>query len=66
MTDDRKLHGGRRGDVLSTWVPTALGAVLQYPGWQHSDEDGRTGPEVTEEMCSIILASQRCPGLASS
>jgi hypothetical protein len=62
---DWKLHSGRRSDVPSAFVPIALGTDLHYPGWQHRGGDGHTGPEVTEEMCSIILVSRRCPGLAS-
>jgi hypothetical protein len=61
---DRGLHSGRRGDVPSAWVPTASWMILQCPGWQHRGGDGRTGPEVMEEMWSIILASRRRPGLA--
>jgi hypothetical protein len=33
---DRKLRSVRRGDVPSAWVTTALGTILQYPGWQHN------------------------------
>jgi hypothetical protein len=65
LTWDRELCSGRRGGALSARVPMVLGMTLQCPGWWHNDGDGCTGPEVTEEMCSIILASRRCPGLAS-
>jgi hypothetical protein len=34
-----------------------LGMALQCPGLWHSDEDGRTGSEVMEEMRSTILTS---------
>jgi hypothetical protein len=64
LTWDRELHSGRRGGVLSARVHMVLGMTLQCLGWWHSDGDGRTRPEVTEEMCSIIVVSQRCPGLA--
>jgi hypothetical protein len=64
LTGDRELYNGRRGGVPSTRVPTVLEMALQCPGWWHSDGDGCTGPEVTEEMRSIILMSWRRPGLA--
>jgi hypothetical protein len=48
LSKDRRLHNDQCGDVPSIWVPTVLGMTLQCSGWRHSDEDGRTGPEVTE------------------
>jgi hypothetical protein len=59
--EDRRLHSGGRGDVLSTWVPTVRGMAMQRPGWRHSGGDGRTEPEVIEKTCSAGLASQHRP-----
>jgi hypothetical protein len=69
LTGDRKLHSGRRGDVLSTWVPTLLGMALQCLNSWHSAGHGRTGPEaaeVMEEMRSAGLTSRHHPGRAQS
>jgi hypothetical protein len=44
-----RLHSGGRGDVLSSWVPTTPGMVLQCSGRWRSGGCGRTGPMVTEE-----------------
>jgi hypothetical protein len=55
------MHSSGRGDVSSSRAPTALGMVLQCPGWWHSGGDGRTRPEVTEEMRSTGLMSRCCP-----
>jgi hypothetical protein len=33
LTEGHKVHNSGRGDVLSSRVPTALGMVLQCPGW---------------------------------
>jgi hypothetical protein len=63
------MHGSRRGDVLSAWVPTVLGMTLQCAGWWHNGEDGRTGSEATdvmEEMRPVGLTSRRRPGRARS
>jgi hypothetical protein len=66
LTEDRKLHSGRRGDVLSTWIPTVLGMTLQCLGWRHGGGDGRTGPEVTEKTCPAGPTPRRHPGRARS
>jgi hypothetical protein len=50
LTEDRRPHNGRRGDVPSTWVPTVLGMTLQCLGWRHSGE-----------TCSAGLTSRRHP-----
>jgi hypothetical protein len=34
LTEDWRLHSGRRGDVLSIWVSIVLGMTLQCSGWQ--------------------------------
>jgi hypothetical protein len=49
LTEGWKSHSDGRGDVLSSWVPTAPGMVLQCSRWWRSGGDGRTGPMVTEE-----------------
>jgi hypothetical protein len=59
LTDGRRAHSSRHGDVLSSHVLTASGWVLQCPGWQHSDRDGRIGLEVTVETHSTGLMSWR-------
>jgi hypothetical protein len=59
LMEDWRLHSGRRGDVLSTWVPTVRGMTPQCPRWRYSGGDGRTGPEVMEETCFAGLTS-RC------
>jgi hypothetical protein len=61
-----RLHSGRCGGIPSARVPIVLEMSPQCPGWRHSDEDGRTGPEVTEEMCSAGLTSRCRPGRAPS
>jgi hypothetical protein len=61
LTEDRMVHSGGRGDVLSTWVPIVRGMALQCSGWRHSREDGRIGSEVMEETHSAGLASRRRP-----
>jgi hypothetical protein len=60
LTEDRKLHSSRRGDVLSTRVPTAFGMTLQCLGWRHNGRDARTGPEVTEKMHLTGFTSRCC------
>jgi hypothetical protein len=38
-------HSGGRGDVLSSWTPTALGMGMECPGWRHrADDDGGVTP----------------------
>jgi hypothetical protein len=49
LTEGWKSHSGRRGDVLSSWVPTVPGMVRQCSRWWRSSGDGRTRPMVTEE-----------------
>jgi hypothetical protein len=61
LTEGRRLYNGGRGDVLSIWVATVLGMARQFSGWQHSGGDGRTGPEVMEEMRSAGFTSRRHP-----
>jgi hypothetical protein len=56
-----KSYNSGCGDVLSSRAPVVLGMALQCLGWWHSDGDGRTGPEVTEETCSAGLTSRHCP-----
>jgi hypothetical protein len=53
------MHSGGRGGVPSSWAPTVSVLTLQCPGWWHSGGGGRTRPEVTEEMRSAGLMSQR-------
>jgi hypothetical protein len=62
LTEDRRLHSGGRGDVLSTWVSTLLGMTLQCPGWRHSGGDGRAGSEVIEKTRPADLTSRLHPG----
>jgi hypothetical protein len=64
LTEDRRLRSGGRGGVPSSRAPTTPGMTLQCLGWWHSGGDGRTGPQVTEEMCSAGLTSRRHPGRA--
>jgi hypothetical protein len=59
--EDRRPHSGRCDDVSLIWVSTVLGTTLQRPGWRHSDGDGRTGPEVTEETRFAGLTSWHHP-----
>jgi hypothetical protein len=40
------VHSSKRGDVLSSQIPTAAGMALQCLGWLHSVRDGYTGPKV--------------------
>jgi hypothetical protein len=61
LTEGWRSHSGRRGDVLSSWAPTAPGMALQRSGWWRSSGDGRTGPMATEETCLTGLTSRRCP-----
>jgi hypothetical protein len=61
LTEGRRVHNSGRGDVLSSWVPTAPGMVLQRTGWWHSGGDGYTGPSVMEETRSTGLTSRCCP-----
>jgi hypothetical protein len=58
------MHNSGRGSVSLSQASTALGIVLQCPGWWHSGKDGRTGPEVMEEMRSTGPTSRRRPGRA--
>jgi hypothetical protein len=64
LTEGREVHSYKRGNVLSSRVPTAPGMAAQGSGWLHSGGDGRTGPEVTWETRSTGLTSQRCPAWA--
>jgi hypothetical protein len=66
LTGDLELYNDRRGGVPSARALTVLGMALQFPGWRHSAEDGRTGPEVTKEMPPNCLTSQHRPGQAPS
>jgi hypothetical protein len=66
LTGDLELYSGRCGGVPSDLVFTVLGMAPQCPGWRHNVGDGRTGPEVTEELRSAGLTSRRRPGQASS
>jgi hypothetical protein len=59
LTEGSKVHNSGRGDVLSSWVLTAAGRVLQCPGWLHSGRDGCTWPKVTGETLSTGLMSRR-------
>jgi hypothetical protein len=59
LTEDRRLHNGRRGDVLSIWIPTVLRMTLQFLGWRHCGWDGRTRPEVTGNTRPADLMSRR-------
>jgi hypothetical protein len=42
LTGDWKLHSGRRGGVLSAWVPIVLWMALQCPNLCYSDGHGHT------------------------
>jgi hypothetical protein len=55
------VHNSGCGGVLSSRVPAASGMVLQFPGWLHSDGNGRIGSEVTGETHSTGPMSRRCP-----
>jgi hypothetical protein len=69
LTEGRRSHSGRRGDVLSSWTPTAPGMVLLGPGWWRGSGDGRTGPMATKETlltgltsrCRPMRARDKCP-----
>jgi hypothetical protein len=61
LTRELVLYGTRRGDVPSRQSPTASGMAPQRLGWGYSARDGRTGSEVTEEMCSAGFTSRRRP-----
>jgi hypothetical protein len=65
LMGDWELYSGRRGSVPSARVPMVLGMALQCPGWWHSNGDGRTGSEVTEDMHSITASSWTGAGLMS-
>jgi hypothetical protein len=60
----RKAHRSRRGGILSLRTSTALGMVLQCPGWRRGGGDGRTGPMVMEETRLTGPTSRRYPGRA--
>jgi hypothetical protein len=64
LTEGSKVHNSGHGDVLSFWVLTAPGRVLQCPGWLHSGRDGCTWPKVTGETLSTGLMSRRRPARA--
>jgi hypothetical protein len=64
LTEGRRSHNGGRGGVFSSCTPTALGMVLQCPGWRRGSEDGRTRQMVTEEMCLTGPTSRRHSGRA--
>jgi hypothetical protein len=59
--EGRRMHNSGRGGVSSSWASTAPWMVLQCLGWWHNGGDGRTGPEVMEEMRSTGPASRRHP-----
>jgi hypothetical protein len=54
LTEGREVHSHRRGNVLSSWVPVALGMAAQGPGWLHSGRDGGTGPEVMGRRAPLV------------
>jgi hypothetical protein len=64
LTGGRKVHSSRRGGALSSHTPTALGVVLQCPGWLRGSGDSRTGLMVMEGMRLTGPTSQRRPGRA--
>jgi hypothetical protein len=49
LTEGRRSHSGGHGGVLSSRTPTALGMMLQCPGWRRGSGDGRIGLMMTEE-----------------
>jgi hypothetical protein len=53
------VHNSGCGGVLSSRVPAASGMVLQFPGWLHSDGNGRIGSEVTGRRAPLV----RCHGV---
>jgi hypothetical protein len=61
LTWGRTGHSGRRGGVLSPHASTALGMVMQWPGWRRDGGDGRTGPMATEVTAPNGLMSRRRP-----
>jgi hypothetical protein len=61
LTECWRMHNGGRGDVSSSWAPTAQGMELQCPRWQYSGGDARTGPELAEQTRSTSLTSWRRP-----
>jgi hypothetical protein len=61
MIEGWRSHSDGRGDVLSSWAPTAPGMVLQCSRWWRSGGDGRTGLMVMEETCLTGPTSRRRP-----
>jgi hypothetical protein len=61
LTEGQRSHSGGRGDVLSSWTPTAPGMVLQCPGWWRGSGDGCTRPMAMEDTRLTGLTSQRRP-----
>jgi hypothetical protein len=59
--EGQRSHSSGRGDILSSWTPTAPGMVLQCPGWWRGSGDGRTELTVMEETCLAGLTSGRRP-----
>jgi hypothetical protein len=66
LTGDLELYSGWCGGVLSARAPIVLGMASQCPRWWHNAEDGRTRPEVTEEMRLVYFISRRHPGCTLS
>jgi hypothetical protein len=61
LTEGWRMHNSGRGNISSSWAPTAPEMVLQCPGWQYSSGDGRTGPVLAEELRSTSPMSWRHP-----
>jgi hypothetical protein len=61
LTWGRTRRSSRRGGVLSPHASTALGMLVQWPGWRCDGGDGRTGPMVTEVTAPTVLTSRRSP-----
>jgi hypothetical protein len=55
------MHSDGDGNVLLSRAPTVPGMALQCLTWEHSGGDGRTGPDLAEEMRSTSPTSRRCP-----
>jgi hypothetical protein len=66
LTGDLELYSDQCGGVSSAQALTVLGMAPQCPGWRHSDGDGRTGPDVTEELRYAGLTPRCHPGRALS
>jgi hypothetical protein len=63
LTGGRKAHNSRRGGVLSSCTPTALGKVLQCPrwqrGWSHRADDDRGDVLHWSDVTALSWASAR-------